>query len=323
MKLIYTLLLLIIAGKSTCQSNFRIVFYNVENLFDTYDNPKTNDGEFTATGSRHWTNYRYWQKIKKTSKTLKIIGEWEAPAIIGLAEIENDTVLKNLIYSDALRKYNYKYIHRDSPDHRGIDVAFLYRKDKFFPISYKFYPLIDENGEKINSREILFAKGIVKGGDTLNFFILHFPSRYGGYKKSEPKRINAVKQLISIIDSINNTRINPKIIVMGDFNDTPLNSSIKMLDRYRFINLLNADHGTHKHQGKWTRLDHFFVSNSLLDKSNKVYLKYSTRVFMAKFLQKKDNKYTGFKPHRTYTGYKYNNGFSDHLPIFTDLVFIK
>ncbi len=304
------------------QQNLRVVFYNVENLFDTHNNKQINDDEFTPYGLRHWSNYKYWRKIKHISKTLKIIGGWEAPAFIGLAEIENDTVLKNLIYSDPLKSSKYEIIHRDSPDHRGIDVALLYRKDKYFAISNHFFPLKDEDGKIIHSREILYSKGIVKGGDTLHFFVVHFPSRYGGYKKSEPKRLNAVNTLMAITDSLNKTLVNPKIIIMGDFNDTPTNTSIITLNNNKYLNRLNCEHGTHKFHEKWTKLDHFFVSNALLNKTLNISIKGNTNVFKEPFLLEEDKKYLGYKPNRTFIGFKYNGGFSDHLPVFIDLILI-
>lgn len=319
MKKYFFAVLILFSVLANAQSNLKVVFYNVENLFDTHNNPKINDDEFTPEGSRHWSNYKYWQKLKKNAKTLKIIGGWEGPDIIGLAEIENDTVLKNLIYSDPLRSSKYKIIHRDSPDHRGIDVALLYRKDKFFPINYKFFPLKDENGEIIHSREIVYAKGLVKGGDTLHVFAVHFPSRYGGYKKSEPKRLNAVNILMSITDSLNQKFNNPNIVIMGDFNDTPKNKSIMNLDNNKYLNRLENDHGTHKYQGQWGVLDHIFVSNSLLDKNNKITVEGNTNVFKQPFLLEEDKKYLGDKPFRTFVGFKYNGGFSDHLPVFINL----
>jgi len=301
------------------QTDLRIVFYNVENLFDTRNDSLTNDDEFTPDGTRHWTNYKYWQRIKKTSKTLKIVGGWEAPDIIGLVEIENYYVLKSLIYSDPLKSSNYGIIHRESPDHRGIDVALLYKKDKFFPINHKFYPLKDEKGKIMRSREIVYAKGIVNGGDTLHVFAVHFPSRYGGYKKSEPKRLNAVNRLMSITDSLNRKFNNPNIIIMGDFNDTPNNKSIINLDKNKWLNLLDSNHGTHKYQGKWAKLDHIFVSNSLLNKENEIYLIGKTNVFKEPFLLEEDKKHLGEKPFRTFVGFKYNGGFSDHLPVYINL----
>jgi len=310
---------LLISSLTNAQSDFRIAFYNVENLFDTHHNTQLNDTEFTPEGTRHWSNYKYWQKLKKISKTIKILGGWEGPAIIGLAEIENDTVLKNLIYSDPLRSSNYGIIHRESPDHRGIDVAMLYRKDKFFPINHKFFPLTSETGEILHTREIVYAKGVVKGGDTLHVFYVHFPSRYGGYKKSEPKRLNAVKILMSKTDSLNKVFNNPNIIIMGDFNDDPSNKSLIKLNDNKWLNRLDSKHGTHKYQGKWSKLDHAFVSNSLLVKSNNIKVIVETNVFAAKFLLEADKKYLGEKPFRTFTGFKYNGGFSDHLPIFLDL----
>ena len=305
------------------QQNLRVVFYNVENLFDTHNNTQINDDEFTPDGLRHWSNYKYWRKIKHISKTLKIIGGWEAPAFIGLAEIENDTVLKNLTYSDPLKNSKYGIIHRDSPDHRGIDVALLYRKDKYFPIRNYFFPLKDEDGKIIHSREILYSKGIVKGGDTLHFFVVHFPSRYGGYKKSEPKRLNAVNTLMAITDSLNKTLVNPKIIIMGDFNDTPTNTSIITLNNNKYLNRLNCEHGTHKFHEKWTKLDHFFVSNTLLNKTLNISVKGNTNIFKEPYLLEEDKKYLGYKPNRTFIGFKYNGGFSDHLPVFIDLILIN
>ena len=314
------LLILILFNISVqAQTDLRIVFYNVENLFDTRNDSLTNDDEFTPDGTRHWTNYKYWQRIKKTSKTLKIVGGWEAPDIIGLVEIENYYVLKSLIYSDPLKSSNYGIIHRESPDHRGIDVALLYKKDKFFPINHKFYPLKDEKGKIMRSREIVYAKGIVHGGDTLHIFTIHFPSRYGGYKKSEPKRLNAVNRLMSITDSLNRKFNNPNIIIMGDFNDTPNNKSIINLDKNKWLNLLDSNHGTHKYQGKWAKLDHIFVSNSLLNKENEIYLIGETNVFKEPFLLEEDKKHLGEKPFRTFVGFKYNGGFSDHLPVYINL----
>lgn len=311
--------LLLVNTYVNAQTDFRVAFYNVENLFDTHNNTIINDDEFTPEGTRHWSNYKYWQKIKKNSKTIKILGGWEAPAIIGLAEIENDTVLKNLIYADPLRSSKYGIIHRDSPDHRGIDVALLYRKEKFFPINHEFFPLKDETGEIMASREIVYTKGIVLGGDTLHVFVVHFPSRYGGYKKSEPKRLRAVSQLMAITDSLNNKFDNPNIVIMGDFNDTPTNKSIINIDNNKWLNLLKSDHGTHKYQGKWTNLDHFFVSNSLLQKGNKIESDKKITVFKESFLLEEDEKHLGYKPFRTFVGFKYNGGFSDHLPVYINL----
>ena len=316
----FLLLALSITTFINAQTNFRVVFYNVENLFDTHNNTKINDDEFTPEGSRHWSNYKYWQKIKKTSKTLKIVGGWEAPDIIGLSEIENDTTLKNLIYSDPLRNSNYGIIHQDSPDHRGIDVAILYRKEKFHPINSKFFPLYDNEGNIMHSREIVYTKGLVKGGDTLHFFMVHFPSRYGGYKKSEPKRINAVKRLMSITDSLNRTFKDPKIIIMGDFNDNPNNKSIISLNNNKYLKRLESSHGTHKYRGQWGVLDHCFTSNILLEKDSNIYVNGNANVFKQPFLMEKDSKFLGDKPFRTFVGFKYNGGYSDHLPIYIDLI---
>lgn len=321
--IIVILLLQLYSNQSVCQNNFRVMFYNVENLFDTHNNTNIRDAEFTPDGTRRWNNYKYWQKIKKIAKVIKMIGEWDSPAIVGLAEIENDTVINNLIYTDVLKKYKYKFIQRNSPDRRGIDVAFLYRPDKYFPIETKFYPLKNEKGQIMYSREILYTKGIVKGGDTLHFIVVHFPSRYGGYKKSEPKRIRAVNQLLNITDSINRVESNPNIIIMGDFNDTYKNKSIKILETNKYLSRLTYEDrnmGSHKYRGKWSTIDYFFASNRLIDNRSGVYINDKrANIYNNEVLLEEDKKYLGKKPFRTYIGFRYNGGFSDHLPVYIDI----
>ncbi|MCK5824642.1 MAG: endonuclease/exonuclease/phosphatase family protein [Ichthyobacteriaceae bacterium] len=311
----------ILLSPTNPSKNFRILFYNVENLFDTYDNPDTYDEAFTKNGERNWTNYKFWKKLKNIAKVIKVAGEWEAPDLVGLAEVENDTVLKKLIYTDVLRKWNYKIIHHQSPDFRGIDVALLYRKEKFFVLNTKFYTLF-VNGKKQQSRELLYAKGIMPGGDTLHVMVAHFPSRYSGYKNSEHKRMAAANLVLSITDSLNAVFKNPNIVVMGDLNDTPNNISIKHLNNNANLRLVSAKQGTHKFHGKWARLDHFLVSDNINSKNKRINFSETANVFSEKFILQKDEKYLGFKPNRTFIGFKYNGGFSDHLPIYIDLLLL-
>ncbi len=204
----------------------RIMFYNVENLFDIYNDSLTNDDEFTPEGERRWNNYRFYKKLNNLSKVIISIGEWDPPAVVGLCEIENRFVLNKLIYETPLKNFDYKIIHSESPDRRGIDVALLYRKSKFEPLFY--YPVrINFPGDTLSkTRDILYVKGVFSGIDTAHLFINHWPSRYGGYEDSKTKRLFVASVLRNKIDSIFFTEMNPGIIIMGDFNDEPWDESI-------------------------------------------------------------------------------------------------
>ncbi len=173
----------------TCQeSHFRVMFYNVENLFDTKDDSLTSDEEFLPDGDRHWNTNKFYKKLNNIYKVILGVGEWNPPAIVALCEIENRFVLNQLVYQTPLKKFDYKVVHFESPDRRGIDVAMLYRKELFhvdtaFPIQINFP--FDENSK---TRDILYVKGSFDKKDTIHFFINHWPSRYGGYMQTKPKR---------------------------------------------------------------------------------------------------------------------------------------
>ena len=311
----------------------RFMFYNVENLFDTIENPDANDEDFLPGGTRNWNDYRYYQKKNKIYKTIIAAGGWRPPELIGLCEIENETVLEDILWNTPFSKYEYKYIHKNSPDHRGIDVALLYDPTRFFPVSEKFIRLKLPD-EYSSTREILYAKGHTKQSDTLHVFVNHWPSKYGGAVKSQPKRNIAAETLKEVADSILKSDKKAKIIITGDFNDGPTAESIKDFLDVKTIadstidqNLyslseswLSEVRGTYKYQGQWSVIDQFVVSGTLLKNSKA--LKTSeedAHIFAPSFLLEKDEKYIGKKPYRTYVGFRYNGGFSDHLPIILDL----
>lgn len=302
--------------------SYTIMFYNVENLFDTVDDPTTNDDEFTPHGERHWTSKRLDLKIERIAKVIVAAGKWENPAIIGLCEVENLFVLEKLTSHPLLKKSEYRIIHKDSPDHRSIDVAFLYRKELFNPINYSTIPIINENTDTIPTREILHVEGNFLNGKEYHFFVNHWPSRYGGLMETEGTRRLAAKHLKSAIDEIRGKFPEPRIICMGDFNDQPDDESLcKTLGalsstaKHETSNLINLSQswssgqlGTIKHQQDWAIFDQFIISENLVPSTK-------ASILNNKFLLEPDTKFTGFKPNRTYIGYRYNGGCSDHLPI--------
>ena len=317
------------------RGDFRILFYNVENLFDCFNDSLTLDNEFLPKGARAWTWKKYQKKTLQTAKIIASAGEWEFPDIIALCEIENRFVLDGIFQYRRLSKMNYQIIHRDSPDRRGIDVAFIYRKERFQPIDTLFLPLVYSGKKASTTREILYIKGKTHTDDTLHFFVNHWPSRWGGQYNSEHKRIAAAKLLRKKIDEIFQTDTLGKVIIMGDFNDYPDDKSLlkylkaNALERNRKDSLLyNLSKAfgeidgikSHKYRGQWGMLDQFIVSGALLNQRGILYCEPNgMSIFAPDYLLEEDQKYKGVKPFRTFIGYKYNGGFSDHLPVILDL----
>jgi len=317
------------------RGDFRIVSYNVENYFDPFNDSIKNDDEFTPDGARHWTWEKYKDKQKKIYKVLTAIGGWELPDIVGLCEIENRFVLDDLIKSTPLKWRNIGIVHKESPDERGIDVAILYRKEKFHVISQNFYKIEFPWDLTKKTRDILYVKGVLNTGDTLHIFMNHWPSRLGGQSESDKNRQFVASILRSKVDSIFRTNWYANIIIMGDFNDEPDNLSIidilktkidfKSPQAGELYNLAwymkeVKGMGSIKFQGQWGLIDQFIVSGSLLDKNNAIYTTPdNAKVFNADFLSEKDDAFVGVKPYRMYIGFKYNGGFSDHYPIYLDL----
>jgi endonuclease/exonuclease/phosphatase family metal-dependent hydrolase len=310
----------------------RLMFYNVENFFDTVDDPTTNDNEFTPDGSLHWTQSRYIDKRNNIYRVIVNVGEWDPPALVGLCEIENRGVLNNLVKNTPLAKYPYRIVHKESPDQRGIDVALLYRGDYLKCTGQQFIRVGFADNRK-RTRDILYATLSSTKGDTLHVFVNHWPSRSGGQRQSEPGRILAASLVRHKVDSIFNRNPLANIVVTGDFNDGPLNKSL--VSGLRALNdtaqakpsalfnlstfKMKEQTGTIKYQGKWSVFDQVIVSGGLLRGSLRTdvsrYL-----IFRADYLFEPDKRYQGIKPFRTYVGPKYNRGFSDHLPVYLDIL---
>ncbi len=314
------------------QERFRVISYNVENLFDCENDLLTNDDAFTETGDYQWSYGKYKMKLNNISKAITAAGEWETPALIGLCEVENATVVSDILQKTQLRNTSYKFLHQDSPDLRGVDVALIYLPEKFNLISEKYLRVVLEDRP---TRDILFASGIVPSGDTLHIFVNHWPSRYGGELESEPNRIIAAKTLKHITDSLLRINIKSKIIIMGDFNDYPSNTSLtqelgairewKNSTPGKLYNLCaqfekKEGIGSHKFGGEWGMLDQFIVSGELLNENSSFYtVQKEAHICRAPFLLKKDK--SGETPKRSFLGTFFVNGFSDHLPIYLDILF--
>lgn len=317
--------------------DFRIMFYNVENLFDIYNDSIKNDDEFTEEGAKFWSNRKYYDKLNKIAKVVISVGGWTPPDIVGVCEVENRYVLEGITKFSALKRIGYKIIHAESPDRRGIDVGFLYRPETFEPIDFNPIPVNFTDNSQRKTRDILHVSGKTKNNDTLNIFINHWPSRWGGQLESEEKRVFVASVLRKAVDSIFVNDKTPGIIIMGDLNDYPENKSLveTLKARREFSNpatkeLYNLSWflqdekklGTHKYSGEWGVLDQIIVSGDLLNPKSKITTsKENARVFNADFLLEKDETSVGYRPNRTYIGYRYHGGFSDHLPIFLDLFF--
>ncbi len=312
-----------------------IMFYNVENLFDALNDSTKNDEQFLPKGDKHWTHKRLIKKLSRISQVILSSGEGQLPVAIGLCEIENNNVLEMLLNKTPLGRLGYNYIHKESPDKRGIDVAFLYNRHSFRPITYKSINICSDEF-KINTRDVLYVMGVIQT-DTLHFFINHWPSKFGGAVETQKSRALVAKILKKEIDTIMSGDTPLKVIIMGDFNDSPMDESlslhlgakepIKTPLPHELYNLsyckAEKGFGSNKHSYQWVMLDQIIVSGSLLKKEGVHTNDNSFEVVSLPFLLEKDKTNLGIKPFRTYSGYKYNNGFSDHLPVKLKLFVTK
>lgn len=316
------LAMLIISSCAQPTTDFLFMSYNVENLFDTIDNPNKNDEDFLPSSERKWNSYRYQKKLTNLSKVIVAASEnnWHNPDVIGLCEVENDTCLNDLIKRTNLKKLHYKYIHYESLDPRGIDVAMLYNEETFLPLFHSPMRLVFDDSTK-KTRDILYVKGIVKSTkDTIHIFQCHFPSRRGGKEESERYRMKAATFVREKIDSIFLENSLANIIVSGDFNDYPSDKSIveglqAQKEGSNCVRCLislddtNAE-GTHKFQNEWGFLDQAMVSNGFTQRYE---IHFS--VLQNEFLLHRSEKTGETSPRRTYVGTFYKGGISDHLPI--------
>lgn len=301
-----------------------VMFWNVENYFDTYDNPSTTDEEFTPTGDNRWGQARFEKKRDDIAKTILLAADsyGDLPALIGLAEIENAFVLQELLEETPLARTQYKYIHKDSPDSRGIDVALLYREELFTPLETKYI------GFSFPTRDVLYTKGVVNGLDTLHIMVNHWPSKRGNEESSGRKREYVSLKVSHVVDSILQRNPAANIVLMGDFNDTPASSPLKNLGQLtNLAKWADGAEGSYKYRESWSMIDQFLVSENLIKEKSSIngkneafrpqwiYTHRNMEIFTPEALFAEDATYMGVKPKRTYSGPRYLGGISDHLPV--------
>lgn len=326
------------------ETEHAILFYNCENLFDFSDDPLKQDDEFTPQGSRHWTSYRQYEKLVGFAKVIVDAGEGKPISLIGLAEVENDSVLHRLVKGTALWRWDYSYVITRSDDVRGVNVALLYQPTDFRLLGWEALKIPLPKGSR-PTRDLLHAWGRVVGGDTLDVVVCHLPSRLGGTRFSAPKRSAAHRTISQLCDSLDQIRLHPHVLVMGDMNDSP---DTRLLRRnmqfgnglYNLMDSLQSDLfrlkrsiGTHKYQGQWSILDQFWVNQALLPEEKTIRNQPqqadsfslcrlwvdSVRIICYPYLLVEDYTHLGHRPKRSYYGYQYEGGFSDHLPIRLNL----
>ncbi|MCR5512205.1 MAG: endonuclease/exonuclease/phosphatase family protein [Prevotella sp.] len=288
-----------------------LVELNCENLFDCKHDTLKQDTEWLPDGKRRWSPARYWRKLNHIGQEILSCQEEGVPDLVALVEVENDSVLFDLTHRSLLRGAGYEYLMTQSPDVRGIDVALLYQPMTFRPICYDYLDIIPLAGMR-PTRDILYVQGETLKGDTLHVFVVHAPSRYGGDKQTHPNRRLIAERLIGAIRQL---PADAKVIIAGDFNDEATDPALRFLEDNGLHNVTakaTGSHGakaTYRYQGLWQSIDHVFVSGVLLDSVERSFIN------DAPFLLEEDKKYGGVKPLRTYNGYRYQRGFSDHLPL--------
>ncbi|MDE5608935.1 MAG: endonuclease/exonuclease/phosphatase family protein [Bacteroidales bacterium] len=317
-----------------------IGFYNLENLFDTIDDPNTNDQEFLPTGGYAWTGTKYHNKLHNLATVIAKIGTDEkglnlhCPDILGVSEIENRMVLEDLVAQPELLPYNFGIVHYDGPDRRGVDVGLLYKKDKFTLLGSRSVNIPYER-LGFYTRDQLVVTGIYMG-DTIHLIVNHWPSRLGGEKRSSPKRELAAEYSRGIVDSLLAVNPNAKVVLMGDLNDDPYNNSVVKImnapkeDDYTKLQpgqMYNASYGAYKlgngtlcYRGKWNLFDQMLLTQGFVGKDRSTLKFYGYRIFRDPMLLQKSGQYAGY-PLRTHAGGVWLNGYSDHFPVF--MVVIK
>jgi predicted extracellular nuclease len=312
-------------------------FYNLENFYDTTNNPLVNDDDYTMAGMKKYSNKIYQDKIDRLSTVIAEIGTDKTPdgaAILGVAEIENDTVLKDLIHHPSLKKRNYAYVHYDSKDLRGIDVALIYNPTYFkiemsYPIAVK---LPSTNKEKFATRDILFVKGQLDG-ETIYILVNHWPSKRGGEDATTASRNAAAAVCRAAINRIQLIDAAAKIIVMGDLNDNPDSYSVTHVlrangNRYHlktgelynpWVEIFAKGYGSLANQDSWSLFDQILFSPAWLNPEQLGFYFYKPEIFKRLYMIENRGRYKGY-PMRTWDGNNYRGGYSDHFPTYLILI---
>ncbi len=340
---------LAISASTNAQTEpIRVAFWNMENFFDPFVDSTKSYNAFTEDGMQHWTKSRFYKKRNNMYKAILAMSEGHPIGIIGMCEVENEYVLSAIFEQTPLKKHNYRFVHYEGPDKRGIDPAIVYSLDHFMLVESAVFPYYNPEDTAYHSRDILYAKFIAKEdgpstgsgtvSDTIHVFVNHWPSRYSGELETVGSRSCSAAILRSKVDSICASMpegYQAKIIMMGDLNDCPTDPSVYDVLRARhpskmedgcLINLFGKPdglgfEGTLKHQADWQIFDQIIVTEGVInDREGLHYQEGSARIFHADFLFEDDETYHGKKLFRTYIGPRYFGGFSDHLPVYIDLV---
>ena len=313
-------------------------FYNCENFYDTVHNPTVNDVEFLPTGEKKYNSAVYFDKVKHLATVISQIGTDIDPdgiAFLGVAEIENDTVLNDLIHHPLLKNRNYKFVHYDSKDERGVDVAFIYNPEYFTVIDSKPLPVRLPSQSNISrfTRDVMFVRGNLDG-EIVNIYVNHWPSRLGGEERSSPARVIASMVSKHHMDSILQMHPNEKFIIMGDLNDDPVSESVTQILNAKekisevkkgglynpWIDMYKKGFGTLAYQDAWGLFDQIIISQAWLPKNQDGFFFYQSHIFNKDFIIETQGKYKGY-PMRTWDGNNYHGGYSDHFPAY--IIFLK
>ena len=336
-KILLTGLFAVLIAAGFAQKPYKVVFYNFENLFDTIDDPGVNDTEFTPEGPKKWNAYKYAKKIGNLERVLFDIAsaDGDFPIVIGVSEVENRSVMEDVIATPKLSKGNYRIVHYDSPDLRGIDVGFYYRPDVFKLEGSAAIPFRMPDMPDFRTRDFVTMWGTIED-EPFFFLVSHWPSRLGGQAASASKRMAAAEQVRAIVDSVQRADPATKVVVMGDLNDDATDDSIveglnakgKIKEVGKgdmfnpFIGLLKAGYGTLAYRDEWNLFDNIIVSENLATGSTGSLKtqpagnsKFYGGIFRRPYMIQKEGQYKGY-PLRTFVGNDFQGGFSDHFPVY-------
>lgn len=290
--------------------------YNVENLFDTICSPRTDDAAFSPQGEKRWNTPRYLKKLGMLARAIAAAGGDRPVDLVVLCEVENDSVVSDLIGKTSLRRLGYSYLMTHGRDVRGINVALLYRPLHFRPFcAESLRPFAEKDDRPM--RDVLHVAGLAHSGDTLDIFGVHLPSRLGGLQAAKQRK-RAARFLKAKADSVVQRRMRPRVVITGDFNDDISAKNLRhpLVETRDFV-LVQPESatvgGTYKYKGEWNRLDHVLVNAEMAETSM-----ISAKILTTDFLLEPDAANGGVKPRRTYQGPKYKGGVSDHLPLVVE-----